>query len=874
MRQYLEIKDKYSDCILFFRLGDFYEMFFDDAVLASRLLELTLTGHASGQKERAPMCGVPFHAADSYISRLVDMGYKVAICEQLEDPATVKGMVKRGVIRVVTPGTVTSDRILKENENNYLASCVLERDGMAVAVCDLSTGELRVTEEVREKSLFDDMINEIVNVSAREILVNETVLNYHDADELRNLTGAFVDALDETYYSPAAAEEAIKARFNDLSLTALGLEGRPFAVRAVGALLAYVLDTQKQDIKQITHCQYYELNGRMVIDKASLRNLEITESLFDRRVKGSLLGVLDRTKTAMGGRMIRKWLREPLNDPVRIRGRLDAVETLTGSPLLMNNISEALKSVYDLERLGGRAASGNANGRDLIALRDTAGSLPDIIDALEGSGSELLEEIREGTDDLHDIYEKISSAVRDDPPLTIRDGGIIREGYSEELDSLKNSIKDAKNWIASLDRSEKERTGITHLKVGYNKVFGYYIEVSRSNLDMVPDDYIRKQTLVGAERFITPKLKETENLVLNAEDKINRLEYELFTSLRNEIGLEIERIQRTSHAVAALDVILSFASVSLKNGYVKPHVDSGTELKIRNGRHPVIEQADKSGMFVANDTELNTSDRSLLVITGPNMSGKSTYMRQTALIVLMAQAGCFVPADSAEIGVVDRIFTRIGASDNLSQGQSTFFVEMSELAYILRNAGPESLIILDEIGRGTSTYDGLAIAWATVEYLSRKGKKIRTLFATHYHELTEIENRREGVRNLNVDVSDEGGSIVFLHKIVPGPASRSYGIHVARLAGVPVPLLENAEKKLARLEEEGVNSNVSDAFASEIGETGKYENTNPAPEPVQLSFFREENPVLTKVRNLDIMNLTPAGAIQILTELKDSLDQT
>ncbi len=868
MRQYMEIKDQNKDCILFYRLGDFYEMFFDDAKLVSRLLELTLTGRACGLPERAPMCGVPFHSADSYIARLVDMGYRVAICEQLEDPATTKGMVKRGVIRVVTPGTVTSGMILNENENNYLASCFLDGEGMAVACCDISTGELRVTEKQFGNGLFEDMINELVKVDAKEILVNQSLLDQHSEEELKRLTGAFIHKMEDPYFAVRASEEAIRAQFQGLSLTALGLEGRERAVRAIGALLAYLLETQKQDMKQLIRCQYYEINGRMALDKATLRNLEITETLFDHRVQGSLIGVLDRTRTAMGGRLLKQWLREPLNEAGEIRRRLDAVEALTQAPLMLNDLTEALKRVYDFERLGGRIASGSANGKDMIALRQSIGALPDLRAALSEPGAALLEDLREETEDLQDLYQKIDAAITEDPPVTIREGGLIRAGYSAELDGLKDSIKDAKQWIAGLDRSEKERTGITHLKVGYNKVFGYYIEVSRSNLDQVPEDYIRKQTLVGAERFVTPKLKEMENLVLNAETKINQLEYDLFTALRTEIGTAIARIQRTSRAVAQLDVLASFAAVSLKNGYVKPFVDESRDLSIVGGRHPVIEQTIEDGLFVSNDTEMNDSDRSMLIITGPNMSGKSTYMRQTALIVLMAQAGCFVPADSARIGVVDRIFTRIGASDNLAQGQSTFFVEMSELAYILRNAGPRSLIILDEIGRGTSTYDGLSIAWATVEYLCGKTRRIRTLFATHYHELTALEERREGVKNLNVDVSEAGGDIVFLHRIVTGPASRSYGIHVAKLAGVPMPLLESAETKLERLERDDAASSVRDAFADELAEQAP-----PARAPQQMSFFPEEDPLAEKIRGLDLMNITPAQAIQILSDLKASIDE-
>ncbi len=799
MQQYLEIHEQYKDCILFFRLGDFYEMFFDDAKLVSRLLELTLTGKRCGLEERAPMCGVPFHAADSYTAKLVEMGYKVAICEQLEDPAKTKGMVKRGVIRVVTPGTVTSSQILKEDENNYLACAYLDGQGMAVAYCDISTGELAVTEQRGKYGTYEDLLNELVRISPREILANKDLLENHDSKEAEHLTGAFVSPYPEEL-SLEAAEETVRAQFGNGSLTALGLAGRDHCILAVGTLLSYLLETQKQGLSQLTDCRYYEIGGRMSLDKATIRNLEITETLYDKRTAGSLLGILNKTGTAMGARMLKHWLREPLNDTERINARLDAVQEILENPGILSDIRESLKQVYDFERLSGRIASGNANGKDMIALKNSIGALPQIRAALDGTQSSLLNELKDSIVDLEEIHDKIERAITEDPPATVKEGGLIRTGYSEQLDAMKDSIKDAKAWIAGLEAREKERTGITHLKVGFNKVFGYYIEVSRSNLDQVPEDYIRKQTLVGAERFIIPELKEQEGIVLNAEGRINDLEYDLFTELRHEIEGWIREIQRSSQAIAQLDVLSDFANVSLRYGYTRPEVDDSDALDITGGRHPVIEQTTEMGMFVSNDTQMNETDASMMIITGPNMSGKSTYMRQTALIVLMAQIGCFVPADRAHIGTVDRIFTRIGASDNLAQGQSTFFVEMSELAYILRHATPRSLIILDEIGRGTSTYDGLSIAWAVVEYLCSDTLKIRTMFATHYHELTVLEDQIPGVKNYNIDVLEDSGQIVFLHKIVPGSASRSYGIHVARLAGVPDPLLKDAEEKLAQLE--------------------------------------------------------------------------
>ncbi len=862
MQQYMNIKEEYQDCILFFRLGDFYEMFFEDAITASRELELTLTGKNCGLEERAPMCGVPFHSADTYIARLVEKGYKVAIGEQMEDPSQTKGIVRREVIRVVTPGTVISQNMLKETENNYIASVYCDADKMGLSYCDVSTGEIYAA-NIPAHDSFETLLNELVKINASEILINEEAPV--DVEEIRLNTNAYFNNLQSDYYKERVAEDAILRQFKVKALLGIGLEDGSAAFYALGALLQYLHETQKNSLEHITWLQLYEMGTLMSLDKSTIKNLELTETLFEKKVQGSLLGVLDKTSTAMGGRKLKQWLKEPLNNVADINDRLDAVEALTDDFLICNNIKTNLKQIYDFERLSGRIACGNANGKDLIALRNSCFVLPEIKQDLADQDSSLLQQLNDDIHDLNEVYDLINRAIVDEPPFTIKEGGIIKEGYSSELDELKDSIKDAQQWIAQLEGKERERTGIKNLKVGFNKVFGYYLEITKSYYDMIPENYIRKQTLTNAERFITPELKEMESLVLNAETKINLMEYELFTDIRNQIQEHIREIQKTSAAVSALDVLISFAQVSQQNNYVKPVVDHGDEIRIEKGRHPVIEQTIRNGVFVSNDIYLDRDKDSLLLITGPNMAGKSTYMRQTAIIVLMAQAGCFVPAESAHIGIVDRIFTRIGASDNLSQGQSTFFVEMSELAYILNSATEKSLIILDEIGRGTSTYDGLSIAWAAAEHLCNDKKQVRTLFATHYHEMTSLEGHMPGLRNLNVDVAEENGNVVFLHKIVEGSADRSYGIHVAKLAGVPESLLERASQKLEELEQ-GQES-------VELIKPAESANMS-VQEEEQISFFGfAPNPVVERLKAIDLMNLTPSEAFRILEELKAAAEQ-
>jgi len=865
-QQYLDIKEQYKDCILFYRVGDFYEMFNEDALVASKAMEITLTGKACGLEERAPMCGVPYHAVDTYVAKLIAKGFKVAICEQVEDPALAKGLVKREVIRIVTPGTVTAQTMLSENENNYLASVFADEDGAGLAYCDISTGEMSAT-SFRGKDATLRLSNELVKIRPRELLVDSESPEFEPGSDVFSFVDVLVTPLDPGNYTGKDAEKRVLSHFRAGSLKSVGLDEEPEITSALAALLAYLLETQKQDLSHLSRLNLYTTRDHMSLDKYTIRNLELTETLFEKKPQGSLFGVLDRTHTAMGSRKMKQWLREPLNRLGAIRERLDAVETLTDDVLLRNDLAEALKGIYDLERLSGRVSCGNANARDMIALRNSIAWLPEIRGALLGIGDPLLERLAGDISEMRELHSSIERAIVEDPPFLIREGGLIKPGYSEELDTLKASIADGQQWIANLESAERERTGIKNLRVSYNKVFGYYIEVSNSFKDKVPENYIRKQTLVNGERFITPEMKEVESVVLNAETKINQLEYNLFQKLRAEVETYIPAIQKTSAAISSIDVLRAFAEAGEKHGYVKPVVTDGDVIRIEKGRHPVIETMTDGGMFVSNDVYLDRAKQSLLLITGPNMSGKSTYMRQTALIVLMAQAGCFVPADSAEIGIVDRIYTRIGASDNLAQGQSTFFVEMSELAYILNTCTEKSLVILDEIGRGTSTYDGLSIAYAAAEYLCVEKKQVRTLFATHYHELTTAGEELPGLSNLNVDVQEKDGNIVFLHKIAPGSASRSYGIHVAKLAGVPERVLETARLKLEELE----GASKAENRPVERRKTDSGETDRPDEKNAQISFFDfAPNPVAERLRALNLMEITPSKAFEILQELQDA----
>ena len=797
MVHYCQTKCAYKDSILFYRLGDFYEMFFEDAKTVSRELELTLTGKDCGLSERAPMCGIPYHAAETYINRLIDKGYKVAICEQVEDPKTAKGIVKREVTRVVTPGTNLNMQELDEGKNNYLMAIVCVGDHFGVSTADITTGDCYVTEIDEERKLWDE-INKFLPA---EIICNDAFLvSGVDVDDLRNRLHISVFALESWYFGDDLCKQTLLEHFNISSLEGLGLADYDSGVIAAGSLFRYLLDTQKNTMEHMNKIIPYTTDRYMVIDSSSRRNLELVETLREKQKRGSLLWVLDKTKTAMGARMLRSFVEQPLIDADAINERLDAVTELNMQAMLREEIREYLNPVYDLERLVSRISYRSANPRDLLAFKMSLEMIPHIKNLLANFTSPLLVRINEQMDGLEDLYTLLEASITEDPPLAVKEGGIIREGYNEQVDTYRNSKTQGKSWLAQLEAEEKEKTGIRNLKIKYNKVFGYYLEVTNSFKDLVPEYYTRKQTLTNAERYITPKLKELEDMILGAEDKLFALEYDLFCQVREELAAQIPRIQETAKAIAQLDVYASLSVVAQRNNYVRPTVNTKGVIDIKNGRHPVVEKMINNDMFIANDTYLDNGSKRVSVITGPNMAGKSTYMRQTALIVLMAQIGSFVPAEKAKIGVVDRIFTRVGASDDLASGQSTFMVEMTEVANILRNATAKSLLILDEIGRGTSTFDGLSIAWAVIEHISNtKLLGAKTLFATHYHELTELEGKIPGVNNYCIAVKERGDDIVFLRKIVKGGADKSYGIQVAKLAGVPDSVLDRAKELVDEL---------------------------------------------------------------------------
>ena len=810
MQQYVKTKEQYKDCILFYRLGDFYEMFFDDAITASKELEITLTGKDCGQEERAPMCGVPYHAVDSYLNKLVSKGYKVAICEQMEDPKLAKGLVKREVIRIVTPGTNLSMQALDETKNNYLMCIVYMDDCFGISTADISTGDYYMTEVDSAKKLMD----EITKFSPAEIIHNDAFcMSGVDLDDLKERLNISVSVLDSWYMDEEQCRERLKRHFKVSVLEGLGLGDYPTGTIAAGALLQYLYDTQKNSLTHLTHITTYNSGQYMVIDSSTRRNLELLETLREKQKRGSLLWVLDKTKTAMGARLLRTWIEQPYIDKKPIEMRLDAIEEINRELINRDEIREYLNPVYDLERLISKISCKTANPRDLIAFKSSLSMIPPIKLLLRTYSSPKLLEIYDRMDGLEDLCQLIENAINDDPPISSKEGSIIKDGFHEDIDKYRHAKTEGKQWLSQLESEEREKTGIKNLKVKFNKVFGYYLEVTNSYKSMVPDSWTRKQTLTNAERYITPRLKELEDTILGAEDKLFSLEYDLFCDVRDRIAGEVSRIQATAKALANLDVLCSLALVAERNNYVRPKINTKGVIDIKGGRHPVVEKMTVSQMFIENDTYLDNQKQRISIITGPNMAGKSTYMRQTALIVLMAQMGSFVPAASADIGIVDRIFTRVGASDDLASGQSTFMVEMTEVANILRNATKDSLLILDEIGRGTSTFDGLSIAWAVVEYISNpKLLGAKTLFATHYHELTELEGKLSNVNNYCIAVKEQGDDIIFLRKIVRGGADKSYGIQVAKLAGVPDLVIDRAKE----LVEELVSADITDKVR-EIG---------------------------------------------------------
>ena len=862
MQRYLETKEQYKDCILFYRLGDFYEMFFDDAITASRELELTLTGKDCGQEERAPMCGIPHHAAEIYISRLIAKGYKVAICEQLEDPKEAKGIVKRGVIRVVTPGTVVESNMLEERKNNFIMSIFKSGIYFGISVCDISTGEF-YSAEIKDNQNFPLVLDEIARYMPSELVINSMMSNcQEEMNKIKERFDAYITRFNDKFFTDDA--EKIKYRFNFVDSNQQeikNIEEKTLAVCSINALIEYIEQTQMTTLEHINKITVYNISKYMSLDINARRNLEITEKMRDKSKKGTLLWVLDKTSTSMGGRALRRWLNDPLIDTLEINRRLDSVQELKDDIILRGDVVENLKKVYDIERLAGKMAYGNANARDMITLKNSLSKLPEVKKVLSNCKSNMLKDLYKNLDELQDIYELIEKSIVEDPPMTVKDGGIIKLGYDEEIDKLKTATTEGKNWIIQLEAEEREKTGIKNLKVGFNKVFGYFIEVTKSYLDQVPERFIRKQTLTNAERYITEELKNLENQILGAEEKVVNLEYNAFTKIREEIAKNVKRLQKSANIVSTLDVLASFATVSEDLNYCKPEVDDSGVLDIKGGRHPVIEKMLGAGCFVENDTYLDKEENRLSIITGPNMAGKSTYMRQVALITLMAQVGSFVPATSAKIGVVDKIFTRVGASDDLSMGQSTFMVEMMEVATILKEATKNSLVILDEIGRGTSTYDGLSIAWAVAEYIADKEKcGAKTLFATHYHELTELEEKLDGVKNYNIAVKEKGEDIIFLRKILRGGTDESYGIHVARLAGVPKAVTQKADEILRGLERKNILTGKKQEKESKKAVEGQFDMFN-----YKLAEIAHE------IDKVNLNELTPIDALNTLVRIKEKM---
>lgn len=875
MRQYFEIKENYKDCILFFRLGDFYEMFFEDAETAARELELVLTGRDCGLEKRAPMCGIPFHASNSYIGRLVAKGYKVAICEQVEDPKVAKGIVKRDVIKVITPGTYTDSSFVEETKNNYIMTIYsdLERNRCSLAITDISTGDFLATEGELEKGVI---LDEISKFNPKEIILLDS-LDQELIKDITLTTPALISRKPIEYFEENF-EEVLNAQFGEKS-NSLSL----MVKKSSNALVKYILDTQKISLTNINDIEVYSLVDFMTIDLSSRRNLELTENLREKSKKGSLLWVLDKTETSMGSRMLRRWIEEPLVNKEKITLRLNAVEELFNDLSLNDSLKEALHDIYDIERILGKISNKNANAKDLIALKTSIGKIPNVKGIIENCTSSLLRNYHHNLDDLRDIYDLLEKSIKEDPSLTLKDGDLIKDGFNSEIDELRLAKTNGKDWISSLENREREFTGIKSLKVGFNKVFGYYIEISKANYSSIPEGrYIRKQTLANAERFITPELKEIEEKLLGASEKLCSLEYDIFLDIRNEVENHIDRLKTTAKIIAELDCISNLAFVALENDFIKPEINEDGETKIENGRHPVVEKVIPKGEFIPNDTIINKDDNQLLIITGPNMAGKSTYMRQVAIITLMCQIGSFVPASKANISVVDKIFTRIGASDDLAGGKSTFMVEMWEVSNILKNATENSLVLLDEVGRGTSTYDGLSIAWSVIEYICKnKNLRCKTLFATHYHELTKLEGEIHGVRNYSVAVKEVDNNIIFLRKIIEGGADQSYGIEVAKLAGIPDEVINRAKEILEKLEMESskdnldlalkeVNASKEDIEEASIKASYEVKETlvEKEDDQIQLDFsaIGKDN-LIKELSEVDILSLNPMEAMNRLYAL-------
>lgn len=861
MQQYMKIKEENKDCILFYRLGDFYEMFFDDALIASKELEITLTGKNCGLEERAPMCGVPYHAADSYLNKLVEKGYKVGICEQVEDPSQAKGIVKREIVRIVTPGTNISQQSLDDEKNNYLM-CIFCSDGcFGISLVDVTTGDFRTT-SVDSLAKVQD---EIFKFAPAEIICNDAFfISGIDLDYLRDKMSVMVSGIDHYYFDEDQGIERIKQQFKVGNLEGLGLTDNPMGTIATGALLGYLHETQKSSLDHLMHITPYETGEFMIIDSSSRRNLELCETLRDKQKKGSLLWVLDKTKTAMGARMLRNMLEQPLIDKKKIEERYDALDSLTSQAMVREELREYLNPIYDLERLMTKVSYKTANPRDMIAFKTSLKWLPPIKTILEECRDPLLTSLKEQLDTLEDIWGLLEDSIVEEPPLAVKEGGIIKEGFKEDIDKLKRAKTEGKQWLMELEERERKATGIKNLKVKFNKVFGYYLDVTNSYKDLVPDHYIRKQTLANSERYTTEELNQLADTILGSEDRLYALEYETFVNIRETLAGEMERIARTANVIAQVDALASLAYVAERNHYVRPKLNLRGTIDIKDGRHPVVEQMIQNDMFIPNDTYLDQKKNRVAIITGPNMAGKSTYMRQAALIVLMAQVGSFVPASKANIGIVDRIFTRVGASDDLASGQSTFMVEMSEVANILRNATKNSLLILDEIGRGTSTYDGLSIAWAVVEYISNpKLLGAKTLFATHYHELTELEGKIDSVNNYCIAVKEQGDDIVFLRKIIKGGADKSYGVQVAKLAGVPETVIARAKEISRELSDHDIASRAKDI--------------QPYGEVQQLSLFQHtdeptmEHPFMVELREKNLADMTPLEALNYLYTLQEKL---